>query len=221
VGRRAAQYKTVKGEHAEIFDLLVAATGVSPRLRELPLIADAVRTHRAPVVVGGPVRYRLILDDSGRWKNLPPLYPMGAHAVMRAGFGANTLASATVYLPLTLPHILKDAGLKDAALEPSPQKGDVCLEHALSPAKRRAGSRRASAAGRPKSAVASASNAQGVHKRTQKPNVQKKTLWIEGKAPAGLGERQGAARPRPRAADSSQQNIARALNGNGHPQPSA
>jgi hypothetical protein len=39
----------------------------------------------------------------------------------------NTLASATVYLPLTLPHILKDAGLKDAGLKaaglaPSPHR---------------------------------------------------------------------------------------------------
>lgn len=104
-------YKTVTGDHAEYFDLLVAATGVSPRLRELPLIADAAREYKAPVVVGGPVRHRPILDDTGRWKNLPPLYPMGAHALMRAGFGANTLASATVYLPLTLPHIVKSAGL--------------------------------------------------------------------------------------------------------------
>lgn len=105
------QYKTVSGDHAEYVDLLVAATGVAPRLRELPLIADAARERKAPVVVGGPVRHRPILDDSGRWKNLPPLYPMGAHALMRAGFGANTLASATVYLPLTLPHIVKSAGL--------------------------------------------------------------------------------------------------------------
>ncbi|CAA9553381.1 MAG: hypothetical protein AVDCRST_MAG86-10 [uncultured Truepera sp.] len=108
------QYKTVAGDYAEYFDLLVAATGVSPRLRELPLIADAARECKAPVVVGGPVRHRPILDDTGRWKNLPPLYPMGAHALMRAGFGANTLASAAVYLPLTLPHIVKSAGLESA-----------------------------------------------------------------------------------------------------------
>lgn len=37
---------------------------------------------------------------------------MGAHALTRAGFAANTLASATVYLPLTLPHILKSAELQ-------------------------------------------------------------------------------------------------------------
>ncbi len=107
------QYRLVHEERAEYFDLLVAATGVSPRLKELPLLADAARAAKAPVVVGGPVRHRPILDDTGRWKNLPPLYPMGAHALMRAGFGANTLASATVYLPLTLPHILKRAGLAE------------------------------------------------------------------------------------------------------------
>lgn len=105
------QYKTVGGDHAEYFDKLIAATGMSPRLKDLPLIAEAARERKAPVVVGGSVRHRPILDDSGRWKNLPPLYPVGAHAIMRAGFGANTLASATAYLPLTLPHILHSAGL--------------------------------------------------------------------------------------------------------------
>lgn len=105
------QFRTPAGEHADYADLLVAATGVAPRLRELPLLNEAARARKAPVVGGGPVRHRPLLDDSGRWKNLPPLFPMGAHALMRAGFGANTLASATVYLPLTLPHILKAAGL--------------------------------------------------------------------------------------------------------------
>ncbi len=105
------QYKVAHEERAEYFDLLVAATGVSPRLKDTPLIADAARACKAPVVVGGPVRHRSILDETGSWKNLPPLYPVGAHALMQAGFGANTLASATVYLPLTLPHILKAAGL--------------------------------------------------------------------------------------------------------------
>lgn len=114
------QYRTPEGDHAEYTDLLVAATGVSPRLRELPLVAEAAREHRAPVVVGGPVKHRPILDDTGRWKNLPPLYPMGAHAVMRGGLGVNTLASATVYLPLTLPHILKAAGLEGAGAAARP-----------------------------------------------------------------------------------------------------
>lgn len=105
------QYKTAEGMHAERFDLVLAATGASPQLKELPLIAEAARVRKAPVVVSGPARGRPILDEAGRWKNLPPLYPMGAHALMRAGFAANTLASATVYLPLTLPHILGDARL--------------------------------------------------------------------------------------------------------------
>jgi hypothetical protein len=108
------QYKTTEGMHAERFDLVLAATGVSPRLKELPLIAEAARVRKAPVVVSGPARGRPILDEAGRWKNLPPLYPVGAHALTRAGFAANTLASATVYLPLTMPHILGDAGLPPA-----------------------------------------------------------------------------------------------------------
>lgn len=66
------QYRTPTGDHAEYFDLLVAATGVAPRLRELPLIAEAASLCKAPVVVGGPARHRPILDDTGRWKNLPP-----------------------------------------------------------------------------------------------------------------------------------------------------
>lgn len=114
-GGAQVQYRKPAGDHAEYADLLVAATGVSPRLRELPLLAGAARARKAPVVVGGPVRHRPILDDSGRWKNLPPLFPMGAHALMRAGFAANTLASATVYLPLTLPHIVRAAGLRETS----------------------------------------------------------------------------------------------------------
>ncbi|ADI13631.1 FAD/NAD(P)-binding protein [Truepera radiovictrix] len=105
------QYRTPEGDHAEYADLLLAATGAAPRLRELPLIAETAREHRAPVVVGGPAKHRPILDDTGRWKNLPPLYPMGAHALTRGGLGVNTLASATAYLPLTLPHIARAAGL--------------------------------------------------------------------------------------------------------------
>ena len=108
------QYKTVEGPQADHYDLLVAATGVSPRLKDLPLVADAARSCKAPVIVGGPVKNRPLLDETGRWKNLPPLYPMGAHALMRAGFAANTLASATTYLPLTMPHILRSAGIQHA-----------------------------------------------------------------------------------------------------------
>lgn len=103
------QYQTTEGEQAEYFDMLIAATGASPRVRELPLVAEAARAYRAPVIVSGPAKHRPILDNCGRWKNLPPLYPMGAHALVRAGLAANTLASAAVYLPLTMPSILRDA----------------------------------------------------------------------------------------------------------------
>ncbi|MGL4608852.1 MAG: FAD-dependent oxidoreductase [Trueperaceae bacterium] len=105
------QYKLTTGNKAEMFDALVAATGVSPKLRELPMLSNAAQEYKAPIVVGGPVRNRPILDERGRWKNLPPLYPMGSHALTRAGLAANTLASAVVYLPLTMPNILQDAGL--------------------------------------------------------------------------------------------------------------
>jgi Pyridine nucleotide-disulphide oxidoreductase len=105
------QYKLTTGNKAEMFDALVAATGVSPKLRDLPMLSSAAQERKAPIVVGGPIRNRPILDDKGRWKNLPPLYPMGSHALTRAGLAANTLASAVVYLPLTMPDILQDAGL--------------------------------------------------------------------------------------------------------------
>ena len=103
----------------ERFNHLVAATGASPKVRGLGFLADAARAKKAPIVVGGMGRYRPILDDVGLgcWKNLPPLYPMGAHALTRAGHAANTLASATAYLPLTLPHILADTGVSEDALE--------------------------------------------------------------------------------------------------------
>ena len=101
----------------ELFDHLVAATGALPQARTLPYLTEAACRAKAPIIVGGVGRKRPILDDVGRWKNLPPLYPLGAHALMRAGHVANTLASATVYLPLTLPHILEDAGIVKDALE--------------------------------------------------------------------------------------------------------
>ena len=107
-------YKTTSGSQIEHFEHIVAATGVRPNLRDLPCLADAAREHKAPIIVSGVGRYRPILDDAGRWKNLPPLYPLGAHALTRAGHAASTLASATVYLPLTLPYILEDAGLATA-----------------------------------------------------------------------------------------------------------
>jgi hypothetical protein len=104
-------YRLQSGEKTELFDAVVAATGVSPKLRDLPMISQTAQECKAPVIVGGAVRNRPILDDKGRWKNLPPLYPMGSHALMRSGLAANTLASAVVYLPLTMPDILQDAGL--------------------------------------------------------------------------------------------------------------
>ena len=104
-------YKTISGIKIEQFDHIVAATGSSPRPKELSFLADAARKHKAPVIVDGMGRYNPILDDAGRWKNLPPIYPLGAHALTRAGHAANTLASATTYLPLLMPNILKDAGL--------------------------------------------------------------------------------------------------------------
>ena len=110
-------YKTPEGMQVERFDHLVAATGASPKVRGLDFLADAARSRKAPIVVDGMGRYRPILDDAGRWKNLPPLYPLGAHALARAGHAANTLASATVCLPLTLPNILADAGIAGDALE--------------------------------------------------------------------------------------------------------
>jgi hypothetical protein len=105
------QYKLTSGNRAELFDAVIAATGVSPKVRELPMLCQAAQERKAPIVVGGPLRNRPILDERGRWKNLSPLYPMGSHALTRAGLAANTLASAVVYLPLTMPNILQDAGL--------------------------------------------------------------------------------------------------------------
>lgn len=101
-------------EVAERYDLVIAATGATARIRELPLLQEAARAVRAPVVVGGPARHAPILDDVGRWKNLPPLYPMGSHAFARVGYAAHTLASASVVLPLTMPSILADAHLAGA-----------------------------------------------------------------------------------------------------------
>ncbi len=100
-------------EVAEPFDLVVAATGATARIRDLPFLEEAARSVRAPVIVGGPARHAPVLDDRGRWKNLPPLYPMGSHAFARFGFAAHTLASASVALPLTMPSILADAGVTD------------------------------------------------------------------------------------------------------------
>jgi cation diffusion facilitator CzcD-associated flavoprotein CzcO len=108
-------YKTAAGEQVAQFDHVVAATGVAPRIKALPFLQEAAQQAKAPVVVSGPARYRPTLDDAGRWKNLPPLYPMGAFALTRAGLAAGTLASAVVYLPLCMPDILRDAGVDEPA----------------------------------------------------------------------------------------------------------
>lgn len=107
-------YKNTNGMKIEQFDHIIAATGSSPRIKELPFVAEAAREYKAPVIVDGIGRYNPILDHQGRWKNLPPIYPLGAYALTRAGHAANTLASATVYLPCLAPDILQDAGLANA-----------------------------------------------------------------------------------------------------------
>ena len=104
-------------EVAERYDLVIAATGATARIRELAFLREAARAKRAPVVVGGPARHAPVLDSHGRWKNLPALYPMGSHAFARVGYAAHTLASASVALPLTMPSILADAGLDDTSRE--------------------------------------------------------------------------------------------------------
>ena len=109
-------------EVAERFDLVVAATGATARIRDLSFVQDAARAACAPVVVGGPARHAPVLDDAGRWKNLPPLYPMGSHAFARIGFAAHTLASSSVALPLTMPAILADAGLSSPRCTSDPAR---------------------------------------------------------------------------------------------------
>ena len=104
-------FRTPRGIQIENFDHIVIATGSSPKAKDLPFLKEAVCKHNAPIIVDGMGRNNPILDDQGRWKNLPPIYPLGAHALSRAGHAAGTLASATVYLPLLIPSILEDAGL--------------------------------------------------------------------------------------------------------------
>ncbi|MDR9390577.1 MAG: hypothetical protein RI554_00955 [Trueperaceae bacterium] len=100
-----------QGRQVERYDLVVAATGASPRIRDLPFLAEAASSAKAPVNVGGPARNTPILDAAGRWKGLPPIYPLGAFAFGRVGYAALTLASASHVLPLMLDDILEDAGL--------------------------------------------------------------------------------------------------------------
>lgn len=106
-------YKQKQQHCAEYFDHIIAATGASPNLRELPFLRQSIEMAKPPTSVERVVRHRPILDAKGRWKNLPPLYPLGSHALMRAGHAANTLASAGQYLPLLIDDVLEDAGLKN------------------------------------------------------------------------------------------------------------
>lgn len=103
---------SAKPRSVERFDLIVAATGASPRIRDVPFLRAAAQTCRAPVHTSGPARNTPILDHDGRWKNLPPIYPLGAFMFGRVGYAALTLASATRVLPLMMDPILHDAGIK-------------------------------------------------------------------------------------------------------------
>ncbi|MEM6431055.1 MAG: hypothetical protein AAF708_17595, partial [Deinococcota bacterium] len=96
------------GEHSIYADIIVAATGAALRLKELSLVQDAARMHRGPVLTQGPHKHLPILAQMplGAWKNLPSFFPMGAYARSLAGLGTNSLASATVYLPLVLEQLL-------------------------------------------------------------------------------------------------------------------
>jgi hypothetical protein len=102
------QQRARAGEHSIYADVIVAATGAPLRLKELPLVQGAARTHRAPVLTQGAHKHLPILAQTplGAWKNLPSFFPMGAYARGLAGLGANSLASATVYLPLVLEQLL-------------------------------------------------------------------------------------------------------------------
>ena len=99
------------GRSVERFDRVVAATGASPRIRDVGFLRTSVAQTRAPVHVGGPARNTPVLDDVGRWKTLPPIYPLGAFMLGRVGYAALTLASATRALPMMVDSILADAGL--------------------------------------------------------------------------------------------------------------
>lgn len=96
------------GEHSAHADIIIAATGATLRLKALPLVSDAACACRAPIFTQGMQTHLPILAQTplGAWKNLPPLFPMGAHARGLVGLAANSLASATVYLPLVLEQLL-------------------------------------------------------------------------------------------------------------------
>ena len=109
------QWRDARGERAERFERVWAATGGDPRPRALTFLAPAVGGGRGPVVVGGPARNLPITDGNGRWQQLPPLYPLGHMAFARAGFAATTLASASRYLPLLMESVLADARVDPGA----------------------------------------------------------------------------------------------------------
>ena len=107
------QVQWLQGERetAERFDAVWASTGAEPRPRALPYLAGAVGGGRGPVVIGGPARHLPVMDDAGRWKGLPPLYPLGHLALPRFGLAAQTLASPGQYLPTIMADVLADAGI--------------------------------------------------------------------------------------------------------------
>lgn len=96
------------GEHSVHADIMIAATGPTLRLKDNPLVNEVARAYRAPIFTQGMQTHLPILTQTplGAWKNLPPLFPMGAYAQGTAGLAANSMASATVYLPLVLEQLL-------------------------------------------------------------------------------------------------------------------
>jgi cation diffusion facilitator CzcD-associated flavoprotein CzcO len=99
---------TRSGEHSVYANIMIAATGPTLRLKDNPLVNEVARAYRAPIFTQGMQKHLPILrqEPLGAWKNLPPFFPMGAYARGTAGLAANSMASATVYLPLVLEQLL-------------------------------------------------------------------------------------------------------------------
>jgi hypothetical protein len=99
---------TRSGEHSVHADIMIAATGPTLRLKDNPLVNEVARAYRAPIFTQGMQKHLPILrqEPLGAWKNLPPFFPMGVYARGTAGLAANSMASATVYLPLVLEQLL-------------------------------------------------------------------------------------------------------------------